>query len=202
MIQNSSLSGKTNKVNDYKRYLRDYITNTIQPNVFITIQPAFERKTTDAQQFTEEIKFILRLTEKNLLGKRWSKHHYPFVVCLENDHGKSTWHAHILGKFTNPFTGQPEPQGDIEQALEKANHSYRCKYGCKQDINTKVCMLDNATSVRKATSYCTKETWCQFLYDSEPVRSEKSSALFGLGINTSQSLDAEIKQKLLAGTNA
>ncbi len=196
---NTSLDSDNNQLSQYKKLLRDYIIEEIKPNYFISIQPPFDRKTQYIPQYEEETKFIMKQFEKALLGRRWNKHHFPFVIISENDTGKSTWHSHILGNFTNILTGQQIAQDQLEHAMDKADHSYRVKYGTKKGINVKIDRLDNEQSVKKAASYCTKEIWCQFLYDSEPARSETSCVIFGL---ENDRLDTRIKQKLLAGTNA
>lgn len=163
-----------------KRARVESIVNSIQPNYMITIQlpPAYKSK--KLERFRFNIKNIMQQVEKELLGKKWHKHHYRFIVFYENKNELEPWHAHILGNFTDNKTGKIESYDDIGNAVSRANHTFRCNNGCKTDLDVDVSLLDNIKSVQDAVNYCQKEVWQEEKNTEHQIRFEFSEDLFSL----------------------
>lgn len=162
------------------------IVNSIQPNYMITIQlpSAYRSKNLDRFRFT--VKNIMQQIEKDLLGKNWHKHHNPFVIFYENKNGLEAWHAHVLCNFTDRQTGETENHYDIEKAVSRANHTFRCNNGCKTDLDVDVSLLDNIKSVQDAVNYCQKEVWQEEKNTEHQIRFEFSEDLFSLKKHNAQ----------------
>lgn len=162
------------------------IINVVKPNTMITLQlpPAYRSKNLDRFRFT--VKNIMQQIEKDLLGKNWHKHHYPFVIFYENKNGLEAWHAHVLCNFTDRQTGETENHDDIEKAVCRANHTFRCSNGCKTDLDVDVSLLDNIKSVQDAVNYCQKEVWAEEKNTEYQIRFEFSEDLFSLKKHNAQ----------------
>lgn len=163
-----------------KRARVESIVNSIQPNYMITIQlpPAYKSK--KLERFRFNIKNIMQQVEKELLGKKWHKHHYRFIVFYENKNELEPWHAHILGNFTDNKTGKIESYDDIENAVSRANHTFRCRNGSKNDLDIDVISLTNSQSVIAAVDYCQKEVWQEEKSVERQIRFEFSEDLFSI----------------------
>lgn len=86
-----------------KHELNNWLTKVYQPTHFLTIQLPENWKSKNADSSKSHLRMIMKIFERNLLGKHWNKHHLPFIAFSEN--GTTTdWHYHILlnqGNFTN-----------------------------------------------------------------------------------------------------
>lgn len=163
-----------------KRARIESILNVVQPTAMITIQlpPAYRSKNLDRFRFT--VKNIMQQIEKDLLGKNWHKHHYRFIVFYENKNELEPWHAHILGNFTDNKNGKIESYDDIEKAVNRANHTFRCSNGSKNDLDIDVISLTNTQSVIAAVDYCQKEVWQEEKSVERQMRFEFSEEIFSL----------------------
>ncbi len=170
-----------------KRARIESIVNSIQPNYMITIQLPSAYKSKNLDRFRFNVKNIMQQIEKDLLGKSWHKHHYPFVICYENKNGLEPWHAHILCNFTDNKTGKIESFESIEKAINRANHTFRCSNGCKTDLDVDVSLLDNIKSVHDAVNYCQKEVWNEEKSAAYQIRFEFSEDLFSIKKHSAQS---------------
>lgn len=169
-----------------KRARVESIVNSIQPNYMITIQLPSAYKSKKLERFRFNIKNIMQQIEKDLLGKNWHKHHCPFVIFYENKNGLEAWHAHVLCNFTDRQTGETENHDDIEKAVCRANHTFRCSNGCKTDLDVDVSLLDNIKSVQDAVNYCQKEVWAEEKNTEYQIRFEFSEDLFSLKKHNAQ----------------
>lgn len=163
-----------------KRARIESILNVVQPTAMITIQlpPAYRSKNLDRFRFT--VKNIMQQIEKDLLGKNWHKHHYRFIVFYENKNELEPWHAHILGNFTDNKNGKIESYDDIEKAVNRANHTFRCRNGSKNDLDIDIISLTNSQSVIAAVDYCQKEVWNEEKSAAPQERFEFSEEIFSL----------------------
>ena len=152
----------------------------------ITIQLPSAYKSKKLERFRFNIKNIMQQIEKDLLGKNWHKHHWPFVIFYENKNGLEAWHAHVLCNFTDRQTGETENHDDIEKAVCRANHTFRCSNGCKTDLDVDVSLLDNIKSVQDAVNYCQKEVWAEEKNTEYQIRFEFSEDLFSLKKHNAQ----------------
>ncbi len=163
-----------------KRARIESIVNSIQPNYMITIQLPSAYKSKKLDRFRFNIKKIMQQVEKELLGKKWHKHHYRFIVFYENKNELEPWHAHILCNFTDNKTGKTECYDNIEKAVQRANHTFRCSNGCKTDLDIDIISLTNPQSVIAAVDYCQKEVWQEEKNAESQIRFEFSEEIFSL----------------------
>lgn len=158
----------------------EFLASSLQPNYMLSLQLPHSCKAYKFERFRSYIKSIMKQVEKHLLDKKWNKHHYRFVVFYENKNGLDAWHAHILINCTDKTTGKTEKIGNIEKAITKANHVFRCDNGCKENIDVDISQLNSIKSVQSAIDYCQKEAWNENKPDNTDVRYEFSENLFSL----------------------
>lgn len=162
------------------------IVNSTQPNYMITIQLPSAQKSKKLDIFRFNVKKIVQQVEKELLGKKWYKHHYPFVIFYENKNGLEAWHAHVLCNFTDNKTGKIESYDNVEKAVSRANHTFRCSNGSKNDLDIDVISLNTLQSVIAAVDYCQKEVWNEEKNAEYQMRFEFSEDLFSLKKHNAQ----------------
>ena len=188
-------------VKQYAKLMEIFVCDYIKPDCMITIQLHWAQKTRSIKEFETHIWFYMKSLEKALLGRRWNKHPYPFMLFYENgkdraEYGghiyanpeeqqkkkntKKPWHAHVLFNATNPLIGQKLTQEQLEEAIEQANRAYRSYFHRIKSPNIHITMLETPESVQRTASYCTKELWCQFFHPDNPIRSKFSGQLFKL----------------------
>lgn len=87
-----------------KQALNQWIQTCYEPNYFLTIQfPEWMRDKNPASA-QENLRKLMSLFERALIGRYWSKKHLPFIAFAE--HGASNdWHYHILfnSDIFNPY---------------------------------------------------------------------------------------------------
>lgn len=170
-----------------KKTFTDFIINSLCPNCLITIQMPYTHKTKNFERFRSYVRVVMKKVEKDLLGKKWNKFHYRFIVFYENCNNLTTWHAHIICNFKNEHTGISETFDNIENACAQANHAFRTDYSSKKDLEIHVSMLENIDQTEKAINYCQKELWHECLDKSSVIRMEFSDDIFSLKKHSAQS---------------
>jgi hypothetical protein len=120
-----------------------WLTKVYQPTHFLTIQLPENWKSKNADSSKIHLRMIMKIFERNLLGKHWNKHHLPFIAFSEN--GTTTdWHYHILlnqGNFTNQ---------ELQNSILTTNIKLKLPSYClRLDI-----IENNLDTVEK---YCSKE---------------------------------------------
>ena len=170
-------------IKNIKKARIKFLLNSICPNYMLTLQLPYSHKAYKFERFRSHVKNIMKKIEKNLIGKKWNKHHYPFVIFYENKGGLEPWHAHILCNFTDKITGKTESSDNIETAISKADLMFRTCNGLKEgneSIDMDVSQLGTFESVYDAMNYCQKEVWHEDKDVYYQVRFEFSADMFGL----------------------
>ncbi len=170
-------------IQNIKKARIKFLINSIHPNYMLTLQLPYSCKAYKFERFRNHVKNIMKKIEKSLIGKKWNKHHYKFVIFYENKGGLEPWHAHILCNFTDKITGKVESFDNIETAISKADLVFRSCNGLKEGkegIDIDVSQLETVESVYEAMNYCQKEIWHEDKAVDYQVRFEFSADIFGL----------------------
>ncbi len=71
---------------------------------FISIQLPAHLKSSSLEKSSKSLKKIFKSLEKDLLGRRWHKHHIPFIIFAEKGTSAEEFHFHILMRDNNGVT--------------------------------------------------------------------------------------------------
>ena len=124
-----------------------WMKNTYRPTHFISIQLPHERKTDKLCECEMDIKFLMKLMEKELLGRRWSTKFYRFAVIYEEGE-KGLLHAHVVLSCPDRDTLE------IDDAMTKAGDHYRRLYRTQKapDIH-----VEDIYNEEGPFGYCSKQ---------------------------------------------
>jgi hypothetical protein len=151
---------------DIKKILNQWIGKEYKPTHLFTVQLPENWKSNNADNSRSHLRMIMKIFEKSLLGKHWSKHHLPFIAFAENG-TSDDWHYHILlnqSKFT---------EQELKNATLKTTIKLELPFYC-----LRIDRIDE--NVLTVNSYCTKEIKIYWNDKFDSDRIIFSECLFGL----------------------
>ena len=137
-----------------------------------------------------DMKGVLKNTAEKLTKVYGAKKSYPLVngsTCgvLAGLYTLTRENKNILITIENETYNISDFE-NIEKAVCRANHAFRCNNGCKTDLDVDVSLLDNIKSVQDAVNYCQKEVWAEEKNTEYQIRFEFSGDLFSLKKHNAQ----------------
>lgn len=113
---------KLSKPDYVKRILNDWIAGVYKPAYFLSIRLPEHRITNDEFKSDDDLRMIMKVFEKKLLGRHWNKHHLRFIAFAENGTGID-WHYHILLSQNN-FTEEELQNAVLQTSITLSLPSY------------------------------------------------------------------------------